>query len=95
MTDDYTLAKQKAKVSEDTFNISSSNLTHVERLTRFQKTKKKVMKNDIKKREKLKRNTDSLDSPCNTYLYLFCCLYVPILNLSILLYSFIYRRRRR
>jgi len=53
ITDDYTIAKQKAKASEDTSNISSSIETSEERLTRFQKTKKKVMKNDFKKIEKL------------------------------------------
>jgi len=62
------MAKQKAKASEDTSNISSSNETYEEKLTRFQKIKKKVMKNDLKKREKLMWITDSLDSPSNLYL---------------------------
>lgn len=75
ITDDYTIAKQKAKASEDTSNISSSNETSEERLTRFQKIKKKVMKNDFKKIEKLKWNTNSLDSPGNLYLYFV--FYIP------------------
>lgn len=62
------MAKQKAKASEDTSNISSSNETYEERLTRFQRTKKKVMKNDLKQKEKLMWITDSLDSPGNLYL---------------------------
>ncbi|XP_060846037.1 uncharacterized protein LOC132925683 [Rhopalosiphum padi] len=64
--DDYIIAKQKAKASEDTSNISSSNETYEERLTRFQKTKKKVMKNNLKIKEKLKWNTSSLESPTSS-----------------------------
>jgi len=80
ITDDYTIAKQKAKASEDTSNISSSNETSQERLTRFQKTKKKVMKNNLKKIEKLKWNTNSLDSPGNLYLYFVVYMYLLILT---------------
>lgn len=80
ITDDYTIAKQKSKASEDTSNISSSNETSEERLTRFQKIKKKVMKNDFKKSENFKWNTDSLDSPGNLYLYFVVYIYHLILT---------------